>query len=273
MNNYISCWISGGLGNQLFQIATCLEYKRKYNKELIFKKETDLWHPFGLKRKTIWNTLLNNNIKTINEEEYNKISFNNYMEINNKYNEIPFINNNVYLRGYFQSPKYISEETKKEINDLVYSNKVIYDKALDLYNKIKFHYNDFEDDNYLFIHFRRTDYINNPIHTLLSIEYYNNAIKHFKTNKHTIIFSDDIEWCKNNIMNKNYYFIDINDENVELILMSFIKNGIIANSTFSWWGSYLGKEGKTIIAPKEWYKKNNQQITDWSDIYYYTSIC
>lgn len=266
-NNYISCWISGGLGNQLFQIATCLEYKKKYNKDLIFKYEFKLWHPFGLKRLTIWNTLLNNNLKTINDDEFNNIKFNNYLEINNNFNEIPYIKDNVYLRGYFQSPKYFSDETKKELNNLIYSNKDIYNKALDLFNNIKILYNDFNNDNYLFIHFRRTDYIFNPIHNLLDIDYYNNAIKYFDLiNKHIIIFSDDIEWCKNNIKNDKYFYVDIRDENIELLLMTFIKNGIIANSTFSWWGAFLGVD-KKIIAPKEWYIKDNSYINEWNDIY------
>ena len=38
-NNYISAWISGGIGNQLIQISITLEYARKYNKTPIFYKD------------------------------------------------------------------------------------------------------------------------------------------------------------------------------------------------------------------------------------------
>lgn len=264
MTNYISAWISGGLGNQLFQIAVCMEYKRKYNKELIFKYEENLWHPFNHKRSTIWKTLLNNNIKTINEDEYNKIVFNNYEEKEFIYKEIPYIENNVYLRGYFQSIKYISNDTLDELNKLIYSNKNLLKKAYDIYYNIKMMFNDINDDNYLFIHIRRTDYINNPIHNILTTDYYNQGINILGNNKKKLIFSDDISWCKNNLKYDNMYFIDIRDEITEFLIMTFIKNGIIANSTFSWWGATLGIK-KNIIAPNKWFKEASNH--NWKDIY------
>jgi len=39
--NYVSSWIHGGLGNQLFQIASALEYAKKYKKLLYSKMKRD----------------------------------------------------------------------------------------------------------------------------------------------------------------------------------------------------------------------------------------
>ena len=53
---------------------------------------------------------------------------------------------------------------------------------------------------------------------------------------------------------------------IELILMTFIKNAIIANSTLSWWGSFINNDNKKIIAPKEWFP-DSSHIKKWDDTY------
>ena len=45
-------------------------------------------------------------------------------------------------------------------------------------------------------------------------------------------------------------------EHEDLWLMSLCRHGITANSTFSWWGAWLGDAdptGRTIITPKKWF--------------------
>ena len=69
------------------------------------------------------------------------------------------------------------------------------------------------------------------------------------------IFSDDMDWVKNNISISNALYIDWNkSENSwqDMYLMSQCKHNIIANSTFSWWGAWLNQNpNKLIIAPKK----------------------
>jgi len=268
-NNYVSCWIHGGIGNQLFQIANTLEYANKYNKTPIFKDELNLWNFHGLERKTAWNTLFSNKLTVFKDNIYDLIKFDIYHELRyNMYDEIPYLNENAYFKGYFQSPKYFSEETRKNIEKLVYSNTIYTNIAKFLYNSIKKEFNDNDDNNYVFIHIRRTDYVNNCTHNLLNIDYYKKGLDIIGNNKIAIIFSDDIEWCKNYLdFIPKKYFVNINNLYIELILMSYIKNGIIANSTFSWWGSYLGdKDNKKIIAPNQWFATTSH-IKEWEDIY------
>jgi hypothetical protein len=71
-----------------------------------------------------------------------------------------------------------------------------------------------------------------------------------------LIFSDDINWCKNNLLikNKNIFFIEGNQDYIDLWLMSMCKNNIMANSTFSWWGAWLNKNpNKKVFVPRTWF--------------------
>jgi TFIIF-interacting CTD phosphatase-like protein len=79
-------------------------------------------------------------------------------------------------------------------------------------------------------------------------------MKYFESNAHFVIFSDDIQYCKNNFSNiKNVSFIEDKDY-IELLLMSKMDGAIIANSTFSWWGAWLNSNpNKIVIAPKKWF--------------------
>jgi hypothetical protein len=112
-----------------------------------------------------------------------------------------------------------------------------------------------------FLHIRRGDYLNNPhIHYIQPLEYYQNAINTLLSKKSIekiYVFSDDINWVKSvPIFNNNLFeIIDSTDELYSLHLMSQCKGGAIcANSTFSWWGAFLGaySERNPVIVPQKW---------------------
>jgi len=70
------------------------------------------------------------------------------------------------------------------------------------------------------------------------------------------VFSDDIGWCKENLTlpGFNFNFVDLENPYQSMYLMSMCENNIIANSSFSWWGSWLNqKENKRVICPKDWF--------------------
>jgi len=268
-SEYVSIIIQGGLGNQLFQIATAYTYSIQNNKKLIFKYSDKLHNSYDLDRKSFWNTLFTNKLNVLNEHEYNNIKFIKYYEKKNyNYNTIPIINNNILLHGYFQSFKYLDNEktTKNFLRHLVYSSDIYIYNVYNLYNSIKNYFSKItnqncNDDDIVSMHFRRTDYILTPnnYHNVLDINYYINALNIVNRNC-IVIFSDDIEWCKNNITDKLFnkevflYFVDINNVEMEFILLSFIKHNIISNSTFSLMASYISyyDTKKTIIEPKKW---------------------
>lgn len=268
-DKYISINIIGGLGNQLFQIATAYAYSIKNNKKLIFKYSEKLENSYNLDRRSFWNTLFSNKLNVLTVQEYMNIPFYIYNEKKNYiYNDIPKIDNNILLSGYYQSFKYLENEktTRNFLRHLVYSSEKYMYNAYNLYNSIKEYFSKNAnhkclDDDIVSMHFRRTDYILTPnnYHNTLDINYYINALNIVDRNC-IVIFSDDIEWCKNNITDNLFkkkvflYFVDINNVEMEFILLSFIKHNIISNSTFSLMASYISfyDTKKTIVAPSKW---------------------
>lgn len=108
------------------------------------------------------------------------------------------------------------------------------------------------DINSVAVHIRRLQYDN-----VLGTGYYDKAIAKIKAQVADpvfYVFSDDLDWCKENLkLNEKLIFIshNTNDEISDLWLMSQCKHFIIANSTFSWWGAWLSENNnKIIIAPK-----------------------
>ena len=171
---------------------------------------------------------------------------NDYNEPNFHYNEIPN-QTNLNIKGYFQSEKYF----KNAINEIRY----YFLFKLEILTKITSKWDNILNKDVCSIHVRRGDYLLHPNHhPFPGISYYENACKYFP-NSHFLIFSDDINWCKDNfhfISNKT--FVENQNEIEDLLLMSFCNDNIIANSSFSWWGSYLNSnENKKIISPKQWF--------------------
>lgn len=112
------------------------------------------------------------------------------------------------------------------------------------------------------IHVRRGDFLSAKYavkHAGVATEmYYSRSIKYvneqFK-NPMFFVFSDDIQWCKNNLGLENAHYVDWNvgkNSYIDMYLMGFSKVNIIANSTFSYWGAYLSKNKPLVIYPRRW---------------------
>lgn len=119
------------------------------------------------------------------------------------------------------------------------------------------------------IHVRRGDFISqtSAFRDLSASDYYERAIeKALKLNPNSTLFffSDDLEYVKKRFKYENSFFVDCNRGSysyLDIKLMSLAKVNIIANSTFSYWGAYMGHENKTIIAPAQWYKPESGRET------------
>jgi hypothetical protein len=239
----------GQLGNQMFQYALLLGVKYKIGADILIdpevKQRSYLFDFFDLQECEIKNT----HVFSVYQERYYHFD-----------PDVFNVNKHTNFRGYFQTEKYFDHccdvvkkefTFKKEISDRV-------DTLLKPYeNKVK-----------ISIHVRRGDYIAHPdAHPLCTIEYYDKAIK--MLNGDNVVFictSDDIEWCKGNIKIPNIVY-NKQDLAHDMCLISKCDHHIIANSTFSWWGSWLSNsESKKIIAPNIWFGK---RYSDWNveDLY------
>lgn len=257
----ITSVLGGGLGNQMFKISAAISLA--YDNDDITVFDFNNYHGCsqGFSPFKYRNNIFRKLVKGVIESpiQYKDLKFN-YTKIDYK--------NNLELDGLFQTEKYFVNN-KQLILDLFEISQEIKNK-LDIYKRI---FNVFNKTT-VSLHVRRGDYL--PIYNTLpsiSLEYINNALSYFE-NCLVCVISDDINWCIGNIKSttSQLYFIGDNLEDYEqLYLMSMCDHNIIANSSFSWWGSYLNlNPDKMVIAPKLWFGSDFHE--DWNDIYYEKNI-
>jgi hypothetical protein len=116
------------------------------------------------------------------------------------------------------------------------------------------------------LHVRRGDYATDPrvqaFHGMTPLEYYQTAVERMLAHLKDpvfFLFSDDPDWVRQNLvigartvhLSHNGTKRDFED----LRLMSACRHHVIANSSFSWWGAWLGQRpGQRVIAPARWFR-------------------
>jgi hypothetical protein len=80
-----------------------------------------------------------------------------------------------------------------------------------------------------------------------------------------LLISDDPNYWLRSRVFQNEKTVHINESDIStLFLMMKCKHFIMANSTFSWWGTYLAN-AQTVVTPKQWFGPQGHQ--DWQDVY------
>lgn len=105
----------------------------------------------------------------------------------------------------------------------------------------------------VFVHVRRTDALTNPHLNVPTVDYYRRAMAHFP-HAHFVVISDDYGWCRAHlpIPPGQMTTSPFRDHGADLELMRRCDGGIMPNSTFSWWGAWLGDENRKIVCFKDW---------------------
>lgn len=249
-NHMISCSLQGGLGNQMFQIAALVALSLRNNDTY----EINLNNCYTQNQGHLASKYSDTIFKNINKSD--NYSFTNfYHEPSFCYKEIPY-QNDLLIRGYFQSEKYF-EDFKDEIKNLFHfsdENKTIIENY--------FNINELDDKPITSVHIRRGDYLLfSDFHLVCTLEYYKKAIKSVG-DSYFIFISDDVNWVKENFKSVDYFIPEFNDELLDLTLMTMCDNNIISNSSFSWWGSYLNQyPDKQVIAPNRWFSSKGPSDT------------
>jgi hypothetical protein len=278
--------IIGGLGNQMFQYAVGKSLALKNNTELYLDtlpekndKSDFIPRSFELDVFNVHYKTHNNYTAKICRKIGNRLRqsfvFNGFTHLfdPNKYvyelkqsfdPQILQETGNIYLRGYWQCEKYFLEIEPIIREEFKFKTKPDERNAALL--------NEMHNENSVSIHIRRGDYIADEkaldYHGICGTEYYQKAIEILKSelnNPVFYIFSDDFPHVNNEFnFPQDFKLIDFNTGEYsynDMRLMAACKHHIVANSSFSWWGAWLGaNKNKKVIAPVKWFKKAEMDI-------------
>ena len=176
---------------------------------------------------------------------------------------------NISLYGFFQSWKYFSN-----IVDIIREDFTFHKEHLIPCQEMM---QELEGQEPIMLHVRRGDpNLTDPrgfkwsytqcgsMHPVQPIEYYEKALKKFDPKQPVVVFSDSVEWVKEQEFFSGDRFLISEPEDkyadgsftpyADLCLMSLCSHAIIANSSMSWWGAWLiSNPDKKVIAPKMWF--------------------
>ena len=297
MNKRKYLHLTGGLGNQLFQLAAAVYFAKNTELHVLTKNGKPRTNKMG--EPEIFSFILPNQVTVSNSSSYSTFisrvcgfiirisasprNFEKNQIMNLLIRLIASIINAIYLRypvrimkvkgvgyvgsksranlliGYFQTFKYVEEPTvSKKLNLLRLENPSKQVTDFIMQSKL---------ESPLIVHIRRGDYANESGFGLLGDRYYVNAIKEImsSTEFNSIwVFSDEIAKVAGVFDDKFdipiRYFGDVdNSASALLEIMRHGKGFVIGNSSFSWWAAYLrfDKQAK-VIAPTPWFAQQDE---------------
>lgn len=281
--------LMGGLGNQMFQYAAGLSLALTKKTELLIDESFLIAETNNLyTKRNLELKCFNLDIKIAGKkdiERFNITQSNKY--IRSLQRNFPFLFSNLYAaesgmmfqKGFFNFPKntyldgfWQSEKYFKNIESIL-ENKFTPKEAPNTENSAWL--NKISSCESVSLHIRRGDYIlsksSQEHHGNLILSYYINALNIIKSkysNSEVFVFSDDLDWCKENLnLEFKIHFVDANQKSnfhYDMYLMSHCKHNIIANSSFSWWGAWLNRNPeKMVIAPNKWF---TDELTTTKDL-------
>ena len=260
----------GGLGNQMFQYAFYLSLKNSNQrvKADLTGYETYRKH-YGFELTKVFNLKIAQASKIeidlflSEKKDFIRRKIRQLFHLKNAYRqeskdfgyEPDLLKNksSKYYWGYWQNHNYF-KAIEPQLRKAFAFNNELTGKNLEVKDAI-------QRTESVAIHVRRGDYINDPIlGGICDSAYYHAAIDTIAQqlkNPHFFIFSDDIDWCRQNLnLNASAIFVTWNQaENsyIDLHLISMCKHYIISNSSFSWWGVWLNtSQDKIVVAPQKW---------------------
>lgn len=291
MNSRVYLYLTGGLGNQLFQLAAGLSEALKSGKTVIIDTTLgkprltngtpDLFHfslpdyvakyprgSFWLSRKTSGYILrmgINPRKFETNRLAKRAVNFIAAMVLSAHFRKLVSLRiaNNVgfdeldisrtsLLVGYFQSYRYLrNESVKNELRKL---------KPIETSNLLNHWIKRVNEEKPIFMHFRFQDYLKEKHFGIPSTRYYEESLNIIGIDDRNIwVFSDDPKLARESLPLSIKDRAELIEDNgltpAELLhLFRFGKDYIIANSSFSWWGASLCFSSTAkVVVPTPWF--------------------
>lgn len=229
MLTYKSLTHNGRIGNILFEAASTIGLAKKFGHDYVLPE----WDGFK------------------------------YFEHDFKTGNIPFFDRNVRENGFTYDEEFWKQNlhnTSEKINIQGYLQSELYfEDAKKLFRfrpnkRLDVLFAPYKKETTIALHVRRGDYTDNPNYVNLGVKYYLNALPEIPQGK-VIVFTDDYRYCRNMFRDQGFvYDFDGLSAMDHLYLMSKCDHFIVANSTFSWWGAYLGeKKGSVVVRPDKYF--------------------
>ena len=273
--NMIIARIEGGVGNQMFQYAMARRIAQLNRSELKLdigwfttqaKREYEL-HRFNIVAEIAdegdVSSLLGagamrsvcNLVERFKPYDRRRLITERSFRFNERFGQI---GGPAYLQGYWQSPLYFSG-----IEELLRREFTLKEPLSIPAQRIQ---TDISNVTSVGVHFRRGDYLTDVSvaskHGTCALTYYIGSMQ-IVIDKfpHAVFFcfSDDQGWVRKNVKFPGaVVFVDLppgRGSVEELFLLSQCEHHIISNSTFGWWGAWLGRMDKDALtlAPKRWF--------------------
>jgi len=238
--------LMGGLGNQLFQFAFGISTAAARKESVVFSWQ-DQARPYGLGAYNVDAQLFRVEMNPVIQEP--RFSYS---------PEVLMAPPGSTFIGYWQSERYFNEP-------LVRRAIKLRDRASDESFRVAEKIWDVTGAS-VFLHVRRGDYLQastNAYHGMPTMNYYNEAIRNIQDyfeDAKFFVFSDEPAWCRT-VFPASFVIVDHNMDvpHEDLWLMSLCRNAVMANSSFSWWGAWLGDNmwhnmaKRIVFAPKRWF--------------------
>lgn len=267
----ITCNLMGGIGNQLFQIASAFSLAKRFNIPYFIEDGQLSAIGQGNHPSKYYSTVYKKVPRTkslsapIHHHKEQQWTF---YDIG--YSIEPFLQTcTIRLDGYFQSDQHFygfNREVKElftpaeGIREWLKANSPLFELYPELFDP---------DNNACYIGIRRGDYlkVHGDFHNVCDLSYYEQAMSKFSTEQRYYIASDDIAWCREHFKSENITFFEL-DDTVQLYAGALFKNYILSNSSFHWWASFLSvHETPTIYVPNKWVFGPNVKWDQYHTIY------
>jgi hypothetical protein len=273
INGRIYVELVGGLGNQMFQAVATLFLAQKYSYKpiaILNRLSEGNSHNNSIFDEMSWSSLSKKRLSSIGmlvviigfrlatnskTNHFRFLGFSFYSPKENGYSISEVQGKVIFLRGYFQSFKYLYGLEEKSLPKLAKPSE----SFIEVEQKMKF-------DKPIVLHIRKGDFeLHTNPHGVVPTDFYKESLRYLRVKGRDVnscwIFTDDLQGIGSYLAELPFSFLPSSLSEItateELFLMAKADCLVIGNSTFGVWGALLAEAHSQIdtlvIRPKDPY--------------------